>query len=193
MEWREEKASRGEREVSQPYILFACLRGWTLTVTPFSLLITPSYLPSSLTSSLSSLSLSLPPVLPSAHLTLHHPSLPNFSLDLTLTQSPPPLRIPTSLSLSFSISTSLHHTSPHPRPPQPSSSLSVVTAACLMVQLLLSRSTKRRPGERQPRLTPPNRWPYQDWQLAGPRAITHTHTHTHTHTISKIHALYVHG
>lgn len=76
--------------------------------------------------------------------------------------TPPPLRIPTSLSLSFSISTSLHHTSPHPRPPQPSSSLSVVTAACLMVQLLLSRSTKRRPGERQPRLTPPNRWPYQD-------------------------------
>ncbi|KAM3612264.1 uncharacterized protein V6R79_005714 [Siganus canaliculatus] len=37
-----------------------------------------------------------------------------------------------------------------------------VTAACLMMQLHLSRSTKQRPGELQPRLTPPNRWPYQD-------------------------------
>lgn len=74
-------------------------------------------------------SISLPPVLSSAHLAF-------YLLFLTISLSIPP-------------PTHTHTSNPF--------SLSVVTAACLMVQFLLSRSTKRRAGEQ-----PPNRWPYQD-------------------------------
>ncbi len=185
--------------------------GWKLTVAPFPLLIftgtvfspsssfsislhspSPStflpHLPSACLSPPSLFSISLPPALPSAHLALCLPSL-TISLPISFAlhhpQPPPtPLLIPASPSFSLFLSPPCSpyistHTQPRHLPPI--LSLSVVTAACLMVRLLLSRFTKRRPGEQQPRLTPPNRWPYQDWQPARPWAIADTRTRAHEH------------
>lgn len=116
-------------------------------------------------------------------------SSPSFYLDLIHTPSTPtthstptPFLIPAFLSLFFPLSGVL---TIHLHPPTPF--LSIVTAACLMVRLL-SRSTTQRPGEQPPRLTPPDHWPYQDWQRTRPRAIANTHTCSLAQTIAKIHA-----
>lgn len=124
----------------------------------------PPHLPSSLTSPL------LAFLLPLSSLSLFT-SCSSICPSCFLSSIPPKF-----LSQSHSHSITPHYAFPHlclfPSPPcspyistPPTShpfSLCVVTAACLMVQLLLSRSTTRRPGEQQPRLTPPNRWTYQD-------------------------------
>ena len=105
-------------------------------------------------------SLSLPS--PSLYLPLFHLLIlrsvfsPSQSLSRSQKRTPsrspsPPLPPHSYISL-FTLSFHLglpHH--PSPSSPPLLFSLSVVTAACLMVQLLLSRSTVRRPGEQQPR------------------------------------------